>query len=183
MVMAKGGARNRSGPQASPTSGRSDRRGLSLTDLPREGYSGAAPEFPLMARVVMRTEFGEKGARYEIVDQDATADFREREADLWAWAWSTPQAAAWSRESWRWQAVAHWVRTSVICESGGSTAADRGSLHRFADQIGMTPAGLRENGWAVATDEVAEARESTSEPRAAKAAPTRRLRAVSGGGG
>lgn len=181
--MASGGARNRSGPKASPSSGRSDRRGVSLTSLPREGYSGDVPEFPLMRRVVMRTEFGEKGARYEVVDQDATEIFQGREACLWEWAWTTPQAVAWSLEPWRWQAVAHWVRTSTICESGESTAADRGSLHRFADQIGLTPAGLKENGWAIAADEVSEARKSKPEPATDKPAPKRRLRAVSGGGG
>ena len=52
----------------------------------------------------------------------------------------------------------------VICESGDSTAADKGSLHRFADQIGMTTAGLAEMGWAVAVDELASRRaESTDE--------------------
>ena len=29
-----------------------------------------------------------------------------------------------------------------------------GQLHRFADQVGMTTAGLAEMGWAVAVDEV-----------------------------
>jgi hypothetical protein len=94
---------------------------------------------------------------------------------LWAWAWSMPQAAAWSLESWRWQTVAMWVRTMVVCESLEATAADKNSLHRFADQIGMTPAGLRENGWRIAADQLAEKRVE----RAAPAPSTRgRLKAV-----
>ena len=52
-----------------------------------------------------------------------------------------------------------WVRTAVICEESTATAADKNSLHRFADQIGLTPAGLAENGWAIAADEVAEKRD------------------------
>ncbi len=81
---------------------------------------------------------------------------KDRELELWQWAWRTPQAAAWSRESWRWHSVAMWVRTSVLCESSEATAADKNSLHRFADQIGLTPAGLKENGWKIATDQIAQ---------------------------
>lgn len=106
-----------------------------------------------------------------------------RELELWEWAWSTPQAAAWARERWRWQAVAMWVRISALCESPDATAADKGSLHRFADQIGLTPAGLRENGWAIATDELESKRaEKESEPEAPRTTPVRRLRVANGDG-
>ncbi|MEV0247954.1 hypothetical protein AB0H76_15280 [Nocardia sp. NPDC050712] len=177
----RGGARNRSGPQADPKSGRSDRRQLSFTALPAEGYTGVVPEYPLMPRRVMRWEYGEKGARWQTVDEEATAFVAEREAQLWAWAWTTPQAVAWANESWRWQAIAHWVRTSVICESDEAMASDRGSLHRFADQIGLTPAGLKENCWQIAADEVAAAR-AEKKPKAPSSTPTpRRLRPVAGG--
>lgn len=179
--MSKGGARNRSGPPPDPSSGRSDRRGLAFTALPAEGHTGPAPEFPLLARRVMRWEHGEKGARWQVVDEDATAEVAEREAQLWEWAWRTPQAVAWATEPWRWQAIAHWVRTSVICEASEATASDRGSLHRFADQIGLTPAGLRENGWVIAADEVAVARKEKT-IKAPAEPPQRRMRAVPSGG-
>jgi hypothetical protein len=150
--MPRGGARNRSGPQPVEGSRDSDRKGFSLTALPPAGYDGEAPDFPL-------------------------PQLLDREAELWAWAWTTPQAAAWSAEPWRWHSVAMWVRTAVICEGLEATAADKGSLHRFADQIGMTPAGLKENGW-----KIAEA------PKAAAPAPTEdeddpRLRLVRDGSG
>ncbi|MEV6555883.1 hypothetical protein AB0M22_09215 [Nocardia sp. NPDC051756] len=177
----RGGARNRSGPQHDPKSGRSDRRGLQYVTLPAEGYAEPAPEFPLSPRRVMRWEYGEKGARWQVVDEESTELVRDREAELWEWAWSTPQAVAWSKESWRWQAVAHWVRTSVICESDEAMASDRGSLHRFADQIGLTPAGLKENGWAIAADEVAAARADRKANAPRSGAPERRLRPVAGG--
>ena len=45
--MPRGGARNRSGPQANPQSLRSGQRGLVLSSLPNEGYDGDVPEFPL----------------------------------------------------------------------------------------------------------------------------------------
>lgn len=153
--MASGGARNRSGPAADPASSRSDRRGVKFSALPSEGFKGDAPEFP------MRNQ-------------------SEREEELWAWAWTTPQACAWAQpsEAWRLHTIAMWVRTAAICEGEEATAADKGSLHRFADQIGMTPAGLKENGWAVAVDEVAAkaAERPTPEPRAVRSA--RRLRSA-----
>lgn len=177
--MARGGARNRSGPQADPNSARSDRRGLKFTALPASGYDGEVPEWPLPDRLVWDVYFEDKKRVRELND-DATESVRDREAEMWAWAWQTPQAWAWSQpsESWRLMTVAMWVRTYVLCESSEATAADKGSLHRFADQVGLTPAGLRENGWAIAADELAE--------RAAeKAAPRRssrdRMKVVSGG--
>jgi hypothetical protein len=138
--MASGGARNRSGPSVNPDSARSDARGVVLTALPAEGFQGDAPDFPLPGHST-------------------------RESELWAWVWTLPQAAAWSVQPWRWHSVAMWVRTAVVCEKPGAMAADKGSLHRFADQIGLTPAGLKENGWAIAADETAEKRQTKAAPR------------------
>ena len=153
--MASGGARNRSGPKADPNSERSDRRGFKLTALPAEGFTGEAPAYPLPKRSVFNVYFEDK-KRVREFDEDATEHQWERELELWAWAWRTPQACAWAMPSERWRvmAIAQWVRTSVVCESSEATAADKNSLHRFADQIGLTPAGLKENGWAVAVDEL-----------------------------
>ena len=164
--MARGGARNRSGPQSDPTSARSDRRGLSFTALPAHGYDGTAPAWPLPRRAVLtwRTEGKE---RWQETDPDATEQVAERESELWVWAWRTPQAWAWAQpsESWRLHTIAMWVRTYVLCESSEASAADKGSLHRFADQIGLTPAGLKENGGAIAKDEVAAKAAARAEPR------------------
>jgi len=128
--------------------------------LPAGGYDGEVPAFPLPKRRVYRWEFEDK-RKFEVFDEDATEIIADREAQLWEWAWRTPQACAWASmsESWRIPTVALWVRTFVLCESDGATAADKNSLHRFADQIGLTPAGLKENGWAVSVDEVAEKRD------------------------
>lgn len=181
--MARGGARNRSGPKADPTSGRSDRRGYSLTALPAEGYPGPVPEWPLMRRRVMRWEQDGK-VRYQVLDTDATQEVADREAELWEWAWRTPQACAWSMPSqaWRIQTIAMWVRTFVICESADATAADKNSLHRFADQIGLTTAGLAEMGWKVAVDETAEKREQRNESVDQPTSSRGRMRVVGGSG-
>ncbi|RVW03017.1 hypothetical protein [Rhodococcus xishaensis] len=154
--MARGGSRNRSGPQADPNSGRSDLRGLSFTDLPSEGYAGKPPAWPFP-----------KGST--------------RERAVWRKVWTYPQAAQWIREPWRWETIAMWVRRKVLAEIPEATAADVTALHRLADQIGLTPAGLRENGWQIAADEVTSKRaEKPVQP--SKSAPARRLRAVSDGG-
>src|SRR5690348_2628453 len=154
MTMSRGGARNRSGPVADPKSERSERRGFNLTALPAQGYDGPIPEFPL---------------------PDALA----REVEVWEQAWRTPQACAWSMpsEAWRSGTVALWVRTKVRCEAPDAGAALLGQLHRFADQIGMTTAGLAEMGWKVAVDEVA-AKAATKPDAAPAAKPVRRLRAA-----
>ena len=183
--MPRGGARNRSGPPPSETSERSDRRGYSLTALPASGYDGPVPEWPLPKRTVWYEYFADKQKVREI-DDGATDGVAERELELWAWVWRTPQACAWSMpsESWRLMTIAHWVRTAVLCETSEATAADKNSLHRFADQIGMSPAGLKENGWKVAVDELTQ----RAEP--APVVPSdedddeltaRRKRAISGG--
>lgn len=158
-VVARGGARNRSGPQPLEGSGRSDRRGYSLQALPAEGFSGPVPAWPLPPRQVWLS-YRVDGESVRERDRGAEDLVAAREAELWEWAWRTPQACAWSlpSEAWRAQTVARWVRHAVLCESHEAKAADHAQLHRYADQVGLTTAGLREMGWKVAVDEVAVAR-------------------------
>lgn len=158
--MTSGGARNRSGPPADPSSGRSDARSFTLTALPAEGYRGEVPEWPLSPAA------------------------NAVEADYWARAWRTPQACAWSlpSEAWRVGTVARWVRLSVRCDDPDAGAALLGQLHRFADQIGMTTAGLAEMGWRVAVDEVGKkAAEKSAEAAPRRASSRDRIKAVPGG--
>lgn len=154
--MTSGGARNRSGPTANEDSARSDRRGFSLQKLPASGWAGNIPDWPL-------------------------PELSPRELDLWTWAWRTPQAWAWAQpsEQWRSRSVAMWVRLAVRCEDTEAGAALLAQLHRFADQIGMTTAGLAEMGWKVATDEVAEKRAAAPEPK--KRSSRDRMKVVGGG--
>lgn len=181
--MVSGGSRLRSGPAKDPNSGRSDRLGFSATALPSEGFTGEVPDFPLPQVELYKTVIAD-GAMVKEFDSEATAARFYRELDLWAWAWSTPQAAMWAREPWRHYAVAMWVRTAAVCESVEAQAADKNSLHRFADQIGLTPAGLAGNGWSIAQDQVQEKRDEKVADAVpdGKAAPVRRLRSVNGGG-
>ena len=150
--VTSGGRRNRN-RQPDESSGRSERRGYSLTALPAEGYEGEPPDFPL-------------------------PDPTPREIELWEWAWSTPQACAWSMpsESWRARTVALWVRLSVKCEDPEVGAAHLAQLHRFADQIGMTTAGLAEMGWKIKVDDLAERAAHRPVEAGAEAEPVKRER-------
>jgi hypothetical protein len=175
------GGHARSGPPPDPNSLKTARRGLTFTALPSEGYAGEVPVYPLPKVPVYDVWFEDK-VRHKELDGEATAARYAREVELWAWAWRTPQAVAWSKESWRWHAVALWARTAAICESGDATAADKNSLHRFSDQIGLTPAGLVFNGWTIAADQLAEKRaEKVEGPKTPTARD--RMRALRGAAG
>jgi hypothetical protein len=155
--MPRGGARNRSGPSIDPQSGRSDARGVVLTALPNEGFQGSAPEFPLPSA-------------------------SDREIELWLAVWRTPQAAAWSIQPWRHYVVGQWVRWSVRAEDSEASAAVVAAVIRFADQIGLTPAGLKENGWAIATDEVAAKAAQRGDEDARPKSSRDRMKVAGGGG-
>lgn len=127
--MASGGARVRSGPPKDPNSKRSEDIGLneSLRVLPKGGYTGKAPEWPLP-----------KGT--------------QRERALWRKIWGYPQAAAWAGESWRWLMIAQYVVWLVRAEQPESTPSVMTQVMRLADSIGLTPAGLLLNGWKIEND-------------------------------
>lgn len=185
LAMASGGARNRSGPQADLSSARSDARGIRLDSLPSEGRQAKPPiSWPLSDPQVY-IEGIENGRPVKQLDVVASEERRDAELALWDEVWTYPQAVAWEQERWRWNIVAMWVRTFLTASGPEAKAADKTALHRFGDQIGLTPAGLRENGWAVARDEVAPRRaeketESDSPPTGKR---ERRLRAVKDGSG
>lgn len=123
--MARGGARNRSGPRKDPNSARSEKLGVRFGKLPRAGFSGRPPAWPLTT--------------------PATASERV----VWKAAWKTPQAAAWATEPWRHRSVALWCRWTVRMEAADAPAAVATATRQLADQIGLTPAGLNENGWVI----------------------------------
>ncbi|WP_181312478.1 hypothetical protein [Nocardioides campestrisoli] len=174
--MPKGGARARSGPPPDETSGRSEQRGFSLTALPTEGHRGRAPAFPLPAT---------KRSGPDGVNQAATKAFRAREIAIWREVWKTPQAAAWAQpgEAWRWPTVAEFCRIKAAVElDPDSNAALLSRLREYRNEIGLSPDGLRANGWKISTDDLAakKAAKKATAP-AKKAAPARRLRSVGGG--
>lgn len=173
--MASGGARNRSGPQADPNSARSDARGLSFDKLPADGRAGEPPiEWPLGAPAVY-IDVIVNGKPSRELDPEATDERAAAELSLWREVWSYPQAVAWEQDRWRWNIVALYVRTFLVCAGPEAKAADKASLHRFGDQLGLTPAGLRENGWTIERGASAPVAAAPSAPSGKR---PRRLRAV-----
>lgn len=142
--MPRGGARPGSGPAKDPSSGRSEKAGYTLTNLPNTGYAGRPPGL---------TPFIPK----------PTARHRE----LWVRLWKTPQAWAWASMPWCWSTVADLVAVSVKVEQPDAPAALYERKKQLRDELGLSTAGLRFLGWAIAPVEVGP------KPRAAKkAAPT-----------
>lgn len=138
--MTSGGARNRSGPAADPKSFRSEAKGLVFSRLPVGGFEGDAPEFPV-------------------------PDVDGRTLSVWAALWRTPQAAAWFVQSWRWVHVADLARLMVMSEDPKAPIGVWGHIRQARADLGLTPAGLVENGWVVAEDEVAGQRDEVSPSR------------------
>lgn len=159
----------RAGPAKDPKSARSEKLGSGLLiPLPSEGYRKRAPAFPLPT-----------------IKRDSAAaskSFRAREIAIWRSSWKTPQAAMWAKQPWRWDAIAEFcrIKASVELDAGGN-AALVSRLREYRTEIGLSQDGLRLNGWAVVTDEIAEQAEKKFE---AKREPApRRLRAVADVGG
>lgn len=136
--MGSGGARNRSGPPVDPNSGRSDRRGISLTALPNEGYRGEVPEFPIPGASV-------------------------RELEVWESLWRRPQACVWISQPWRWDALAELAMLQVRAESRDCPVNVFERMRQWRADLGLTPAGLLENGWAIATADIEPSAERPEE--------------------
>lgn len=159
--MASGGARAKSGPAPSPTSGVSDRRGLTFKTLPADGYDGPVPNFPMDPP-------HPPDVRDSEVAETESAGLQAIEARLWEHVWTLPQAAAWASEPWRVYTVAQWVRLAALCETGWAKAADRTAMLRFQEEIGLTGPGLARNGWVIGDGGKAESRPSPARRRSSR---------------
>lgn len=138
--MAKGGARNRSGPPKDPKSLKSGLIGFTLTALPNGGYDGEVPD---------------------LLDYLPAAT--ERQRDIWAKLWTTPQACAWSTEAWRWPVIADLAKYLARADDPEAPIGIATAVRQLRDDVGLSKAGLIANGWAIAVDE-------TTAKRAAKKA-------------
>ena len=162
------GVRTGAGRRPDPESERSERRKYVLTALPVEGYEGIVPSFPIP------DDFGDQL-------------LRERELMIWDDAWRTPQACAWSMEPWRHRIIAQYCRVSALIELSPDPGPGLiAQLHRFRDQLGLTPAGLSENGWRIAVPESSESDSRSPKPSKRSSSRDRMavdLKVVEGGGG
>lgn len=155
--MPRGGARSKSGPAPKLDSGRSDRRGLKVTTLPATGCRRKPPTFPMASPTQMEA-FAE-------VDPNVLAELEAIEERIWTDTWKLPQAVAWHAEPWRKYVVAQWTRAAAICETPLAKAADRTSMLRLQEEIGLTATGLARNGWTIGTPEPKDAKPTTTRTR------------------
>lgn len=151
-----GGARSRSGPPPDPNSGRSERRGITagLIQLPASGYKYRPKKFPLARYEVMRAYKDSDGGTMLVLDEEATNAWAKREQELWRQLWKLPQAVAWHMPQYRYleMTVALYCRQMRLCETADAKSADRTTLQRYADTLGLTPQGLKLNGWIIVDD-------------------------------
>lgn len=125
--MASGGARVHSGPPPDPNALRRDRDASEWTRIP-SARTGPAPTWPL-------------------------ARATKRELALWDREWARPQAVMWEAYGMANQ-VAIYVRTLKAAEQPSASAALRNLLARQEDSLGISVAGLRNNRWIIAADQV-----------------------------
>lgn len=131
--MPKGSSSN-SGPSKDPLALRRD-RDKGLLELPAEGRDGPVPEWPL-------------------------TEPTDREREWWEDLWGSPQAVAWEAHRLH-LLVALFIRNLEVVEQPGAPANRTTEVRRMMDDLGLTEAGQRSNGWVV-VGQVSSPRRSVS---------------------
>lgn len=116
-------------PKAEP--GRRPPAGRGVRVLPRGGYQGEIPDWPL---------YGNPNAE---------------EFHCWQQLWRTPQAAAWAELGWT-RVVARYCTVLLAAEVMAKEAMSE--ARQLEDRLGLTPKAMRMLLWTIAPDEVAEKR-------------------------
>lgn len=157
------------------------------TTLPREGYQGRTPRWPLppdawaeaelqtlcaeqaaleallddcddgQAAKTLRTKLGHNVKRRAILET-LIRNAEQVERDVWRQIWRTPMAAMWEPMGWV-REVALFVRLKAKAELGNLKAA--GEARMLGDRLGMTPLALNNLRWKIAADEVTVKRQET----------------------
>jgi hypothetical protein len=190
------------GPPPNPNAIRRNAR-VGVVVLPAEGYRGRTPKWPLpdnprlTAKIQLledeleqleerdldddlsrteRTKLSRLRERLAIAiaERDAVV---EGEKDLWKKLWRTPQAAEWARLKWD-RDVAQYVRHKAAAEIG--SLDDSREARQRGHHLGLTPKGMKDLMWTIATDQVAERRQAHQAATGTDggASPRRRLKAV-----
>lgn len=178
---------------------------VAMTRLPADGRPGPAPEWPLIADVVLTTRHELAVARVRKLESDMAdakgmgnptgllerrleqaqekaaimaAQLREQrtlETELWRELWALPQAVQWERLGWK-RDVAQYVRHKVMAELGDLDGARE--ARQWSDRLGLSPMAMLRLRWEVTADEVGQRRDSrTAAPKSARA----RLKVVDAG--
>jgi hypothetical protein len=132
--MTSGGARPRSGPAPDPNALRRDRKDDGeWTTLPREGFAGPIPDFPLTEATTV-------------------------ELDLWAELWEKPQGYMWDKLALKFQ-VATYVRTYLEANVSGASSSLKTAVMSMEAQLGLSTDGFKVQRWKFSEDELAEKRD------------------------
>ena len=125
------------GPPPDLFSGRSERLGVTekVLTLPAEGCSKRAPKWEPNSD-----------------SSDAGRRLNAREEQIWRNVWHLPQAVAWHMPEYAYlkPIVRMYVVACAVAETEQATAADRTVVLKYAEQIGLTTAGLRRLYWHIA---------------------------------
>jgi hypothetical protein len=117
-------------------------------ELPAAGYAGTVPDFPLPAVPLYETYFAD-GQKVRELDEAASVEFRDLETDLWADLWRKPQAAAWDSLGLKFQ-VAAYTRAFLESVKADAVAGLKTTVLRMETELGLSIAGMRQNGWRIA---------------------------------
>lgn len=169
------------GPPPNPNAVRRNPR-VGVIVLPAEGYKGRTPKWPLpenprlTARIRLiqdelelleereldeelsrteRTKLTRLRERLAIAEAERDA-IVEGEKDLWRKLWRTPQACQWAKLKWD-RDVAQYVRHKAAAEVG--SLDDSKEARQRGHHLGLTPKGMKDLMWTIATDEMAERRQ------------------------
>lgn len=169
------------GPPPNPNAVRRNQR-VGVVVLPAEGYKGRTPKWPLpenprlTARIRLiqdelealeereldedlsrteRTKLTRLRERLAVAEAERDA-IVEGEKDLWRKLWRTPQACQWAKLKWD-RDVAQYVRHKAAAEVG--SLDDSKEARQRGHHLGLTPKGMKDLMWTIATDELGERRQ------------------------
>jgi hypothetical protein len=179
-----------------------------MTQLPAEGRKGPAPEWPLVADIVMQVRLEQAQAKAEdlVVQIEAEEDTRTRrrlerehnrasetaqvlarqieasqklERELWVQLWALPIATQWEKASFT-REVAQYVRWKVQGELGDLNASKEARM--LSDRLGLNPLSMLRLRMEVPdADEAPDVRttkRTVRKPVAASKDPRQHLRAL-----
>jgi hypothetical protein len=122
-----GGVVNGPAPKRPEDRARRNKPNVAGTLLPREGYAGDIPPWPLARKT-------------------------PADADLWAQLWRDPQAAAWAPLGYGTRRVV--ARYVVLQRKASSDPAVSAECRQLEAALGISPMAMLRLGWAIAPDEL-----------------------------
>lgn len=151
----RGGHAN-SGRKPDPMALRRDRADdASWVTLPREGYQGEVPDFPL-------------------------TDASLTETELWKRLWAKPQGFMWAKLGLEYE-VAAYVRAFLESVQADASAGLKTAVLRMAAEIGLSVPGMNQFRWKFSEDELAAKRQQAAAPEKTGPSMQERLAALGNG--